>query len=602
MMEGADIDAFVRWFQSNGGYIDTKAMGITEYPGSGRGAIALCDIPVCAFQSVPKGYTLFTLPRTITLSTRTSPLPSLFGFNAWRAHGLHKGWVGLILCMMWEDAWAHESDAMDRGAQGQHDVQTKWGPYMRTLPTTFDTPMFWSAEELEELQGTAVIDKIGRDDVARAYSEQLVPAINTSPALFPPSHHGDWYTLDAYHRAGSRILSRSFTVNRWTDNDEVEEDRNCHGEAGEAGSDADDAEDPHSNTSIESSMHIDDARTHPSLLEDTDERLDSDSEDSEDDDPSDVAMVPMADILNARWGSENAKLFYEPFVLRMVTTKNIKQGEQIFNTYGDPPNSELLRRYGHVDLVRLHSSSSTPIPDRHGDVEMKGDTDVETVMHLGNPSDIVEVRADLVLHVVQTTNFGSKAKDTHARIEWWLDEGEDDTFVLTLPESGSHSSAILPPALISLTRLLLLSEPDFESAHSKGRLPKGKLRKVDVNDNKEVLEILDDVFKQREEMYIGGSIEDDERLLSVAETLTRRKRHAVIVRLGEKRILRDIRQTLRAMLAELGTTSINGAGHGDEKGNRRDRVGDSGKEAGGNRKRVIKDSEGDRGWKKARKR
>jgi N-lysine methyltransferase SETD6 len=73
---------------------------------------------------------------------------------------------------------------------------------------------------------------------------------------------------------------------------------------------------------------------------------DSDSDDEED--PSDVAMVPMADILNARYGCENvcsisvlfsyhfvfnaltqAKLFYEPDVLRMVSTKDIKASEQI---------------------------------------------------------------------------------------------------------------------------------------------------------------------------------------------------------------------------------------------------------------------------------
>lgn len=57
---------------------------------------------------------------------------------------------------------------------------------------------------------------------------------------------------------------------------------------------------------------------------------------------------------------------------------------------------------------------------------MKGDTDMETIMQLGNPSDVVEIRADLVVHVVQTTNFGSKEKDARARIEWWLDEGEDE--------------------------------------------------------------------------------------------------------------------------------------------------------------------------------
>ena len=53
-MNDADIDAFVQWFQLNGGFVDTKVMGITEFSGSGRGAIALCDIPVCAL-SIPVG-------------------------------------------------------------------------------------------------------------------------------------------------------------------------------------------------------------------------------------------------------------------------------------------------------------------------------------------------------------------------------------------------------------------------------------------------------------------------------------------------------------------------------------------------------------------
>ena len=33
----------------------------------------------------------------------------------------------------------------------------------------------------------------------------------------------------------------------------------------------------------------------------------------------------------------------------MMSTAFIPKGAQIFNTYADPPNSDLLRRYGHVD-------------------------------------------------------------------------------------------------------------------------------------------------------------------------------------------------------------------------------------------------------------
>lgn len=102
----------------------------------------------------------------------------------------------------------------------------------------------------------------------------------------------------------------------------------------------------------------------------------------------------------------------------MVTTKPIKAGEQIvsrsppsdyvglhtfkFNTYGDLPNSDLLRRYGHVDLV--------PCP------HLKGS--------LGNPQDVVEIRADLVVNVV----CGDLSTDEtyRRRIDWWLDEGGDE--------------------------------------------------------------------------------------------------------------------------------------------------------------------------------
>ena len=50
-----------------------------------------------------KDTVLFTLPRSLTLSTRTSSLQSKVGARDWKKYQLHKGWVGLILCMLWED-------------------------------------------------------------------------------------------------------------------------------------------------------------------------------------------------------------------------------------------------------------------------------------------------------------------------------------------------------------------------------------------------------------------------------------------------------------------------------------------------------------------
>lgn len=76
------------------------------------------------------------------------------------------------------------------------------------------------------------------------------------------------------------------------------------------------------------------------------------ADDDEDEENVFMSMVPMADMLNGHTKLNNARL--EAFdkqkgVLEMVATKDIKPGEQIYNTYGEVSNRELLRRYGYVE-------------------------------------------------------------------------------------------------------------------------------------------------------------------------------------------------------------------------------------------------------------
>lgn len=483
------MDDFVTWFHHNGGVLDTSMMAITDFPGSGRGAVALQDIP--------ENHTIFTLPRSLTLSTQTSSLPSAFGFEEWRKHKLHKGWAGLILCMMWEEA---------QGNQG------KWITYLASLPTQFDTPIFWSDEELQELQGTAVVDKIGRDEAERDYHEKLTPAIKTRPDLFPSDQIDTWYTLHQYHITGSRILSRSFNVERWEGG--IEQDA-------EHVTEEDSNEDTQANTSIGSAMDVDESADGGQAVNEES----SDSDDEEIEDTSDIAMVPMADILNARYDSVNAKLFYEKHHLQMVTTKPIEAGEQIFNTYGDLPNSDLLRRYGHVDLV--------PCP------HLKGS--------LGNPQDVVEIRADIVVDVV--CGDLSTGKTYRRRIDWWLDEGGDDVFII-------DADPVLPASLTSFIRLLLLTQEEWEKTREKGRFPKAKF-------DHQVSPLLRRIFEMRLTSYQSPDLEVDAKLLA-SESLTLNKRHAIVVRLGEKQILAGALETLRFMDAALSDVGSNGS-----KGKRR---------------------------------
>lgn len=89
---------------------------------------------------------------------------------------------------------------------------------------------------------------------------------------------------------GSRILSRSFNVERWNSGEDEEEI-------------------PAANTSHGSGMDVDSPEGNENVDEphhaETEGEEEEEEDDDEEEDSSDVAMVPMADLLNARYGSEN---------------------------------------------------------------------------------------------------------------------------------------------------------------------------------------------------------------------------------------------------------------------------------------------------------
>jgi len=95
------------------------------------------------------------------------------------------------------------------------------------LPRSFDTPMFWTEEELQELKGTEILPRIGKQKSEQQYTEQLLPLINTHPELFDLTK----CDIHAFHTMGSLVLAYSFgntvsqTNNDSSDNeDDFEED------------------------------------------------------------------------------------------------------------------------------------------------------------------------------------------------------------------------------------------------------------------------------------------------------------------------------------------------------------------------------------------
>ncbi|KAF9884356.1 hypothetical protein FE257_001869 [Aspergillus nanangensis] len=248
--------------------------------GAGRGVVAQADIQ--------ENEELFTIPRDLVLSTRNSKLKALLPQDL---EDLGP-WLSLMLVMVYEYLQGDSSS---------------WAPYFKVLPQGFDTLMFWSPSELQELQGSAVIEKIGRQSADESILNIIAPVIRANPSLFPPidglaSYDGDAGTqalLHLAHTMGSLIMAYAFDI-------EKPEDEDDEGE-GEDGY----------------------------LTDEEEEQLPK-------------GMVPLADLLNADADRNNARLFQEENALVMKSIKPIAMGEEIFNDYGEIPRADLLRRYGYV--------------------------------------------------------------------------------------------------------------------------------------------------------------------------------------------------------------------------------------------------------------
>jgi len=146
---------------------------------------------------------LFSIPRSILLTTSTSALPSLLPSEEWQELS---GWTPLILSMMYERLRT-----------------STWTPYFDLLPEegSFNSLMFWTEEELKELTGSTVLGKIGKEDADQAFVETVKPFIEKHEKVFGKVED---YSLELFHYMGSLVLSRSFHVDHKAKEEQEGED------------------------------------------------------------------------------------------------------------------------------------------------------------------------------------------------------------------------------------------------------------------------------------------------------------------------------------------------------------------------------------------
>ncbi|KAI0141607.1 SET domain-containing protein [Xylariaceae sp. FL1272] len=284
--------SFLSWFKAQPGATFHPDIEIQDFRNraAGRGIVAKVDIP--------EDTLLFTIPRASVINTQTSDLakrlPELFATTGLEdadneadedggaTSGPPDNWISLILVMIYEYL------------QGD---QSRWKPYFDVLPTDFETLIWWGDKDLEQLQASSIISKIGKDEADSMFRVKILPVVEQNPAVFYPAASRkltEAELMHLAHRMGSIIMAYAFDL----ENDEDE-----------AGEDDEWVEDKEGK-----------------IL---------------------MGMVPMADILNAD-AEFNAHVNHEEDSLSVTSIRPISAGQEILNYYGPLGNSELLRRYGYV--------------------------------------------------------------------------------------------------------------------------------------------------------------------------------------------------------------------------------------------------------------
>ncbi|XP_069824740.1 N-lysine methyltransferase SETD6 [Dendropsophus ebraccatus] len=184
------------------------------------------------------------------------------------------------------------------------DKCSPWAAYFGLWPhlTPPDLPMFWSEDErLQLLKGTGVTQAVKKDleNIEQEYNTIVLPFLRRHSNMFCPQKH----SLDLYKRLVAFVMAYSFQ-------EPLEE------------------------------------------------------EEDDDDDRKDVLspmMVPVADLLN-HIAHHNAHLEFTPECLRMVTTQPVMAGDELFNTYGEMGNWQLLHMYGFSEPYPNNSNETVEIP------------------------------------------------------------------------------------------------------------------------------------------------------------------------------------------------------------------------------------------------
>ncbi|WBW71726.1 ribosome L32 lysine methyltransferase Set13 [Schizosaccharomyces osmophilus] len=233
------------------------------------------------------------------------------------------GWAALLLTMAYENS---KPDSF-------------WRPYLDVFPSRdrITSPFFWEEVKKKELlSGTVLESNQDYKEIDNLWKHSIEPIKQQYPDLFSNVN------FEEYARMAAVMLAYSFDTKKPVRKEEKDESKKISGEA----STSKEVEDAKGVSSLE--QREDGV---PKKKEEEEEEEDSEAEDSDveseyDPEEFEKSMCPVADMFNGDDELCNIRLYDLEDRLTMIACRDIKAGEQVWNTYGEIDNSELFRKYG----------------------------------------------------------------------------------------------------------------------------------------------------------------------------------------------------------------------------------------------------------------
>lgn len=268
--------------------------------------------------------------------------------------------------------------------------------------------------------------------------------------------------------------------------------------------------------------------------EDDEKPHDEDAEEEEEDEwiedregKTMLGMVPMADILNAD-AAFNAHIEHGEHALTATSLRTITAGEEILNYYGPLSNGELLRRYGYT--TRAHRRWNLV------------DLDWTPVL--------AALRAEVPLPAAQWDEALGALDEDELEEAFVIERGADD------PDSEGRVAEVegaagAPEELVEQLKAVMKAVKKVRPEAVPDKVARDRIiysaiaRALDER-TKQYATTLEQDLKQYEE---GGDGADQK---------VRRQRMALDVRVGEKVLLRQAAETVKAKLAELAKAESDG--------------------------------------------